>query len=127
MAEGTQEKVWTRRRGKVPLLERERGGGVDRHRKLPAPECAHAHRFSEGREALVQADYGQLKTFCSFRGDWALLMQATGGQAPLVWTKGIRGLSEMWCLLHNLQVAGTDHGGHLRGQREVWLATTGGL
>ena len=62
-----------------------------------------------------------------FRGDWALLVQATSGQAPLVWAKGIRGLSVMWCLLHNLQVAGTDCGGHLRGQREAWLATTGGL
>ena len=26
---------------------------------------------------------------------------------PLVWAKHIRGLSVIWCLLHNLQVAGT--------------------
>ena len=57
----------------------------------------------------------------------ALLVQDTGGQAPLVWAKGIRGLSAMWCLLHDLQVAVTDHSDCLRGQREVWLTTTGGL
>ena len=38
-------------------------------------------------------------------------MQATGGQAPLVWAKGIRGLSRTWYLLQDLQVAGTEHGG----------------
>ena len=52
-------------------------------------------------------------------------MQATSGQAPFVWAKGIRGLSVMWCLLHNPGMAGTDGGSHLRGQREAWLATTG--
>ena len=36
-AEGTQNKVQTRRRGKAPLLGRVRGGEADRHRKLPAP------------------------------------------------------------------------------------------
>ena len=40
--EGIREKVQIRRRGRVPLLERARGGGVDHHRKLPAPEHAHA-------------------------------------------------------------------------------------
>ena len=50
-----------------------------------------------------------------------LLMQATGGPGPLVWAKGIRGLSVM-CIFQDLQVAGTDHGDCLRGQREVWLA-----
>ena len=54
-------------------------------------------------------------------------MQATGGQASIVWVKGIRELSVMWCLLHDLQVAGTDHGSRVRGQREARLATTGGL
>ena len=39
MAEGTQEKVWTHRRGKAPFLGRARGGGADCHRKLPVPEC----------------------------------------------------------------------------------------
>ena len=38
MAEGTWEKVWTCRRGKVPLLGKVRGGGGDRHRKPPVPE-----------------------------------------------------------------------------------------
>ena len=56
-----------------------------------------------------------------------LLVQNTGGQAPIVWAKGIRGLNAMWCLLHNPQVAGTDCSSRLRGRREVWLATTGGL
>ena len=44
-----------------------------------------------------------------------------------MWAKVIRGLSAMWCLLHNPQMAGTDCNGHLRGQREAWLSTTGGL
>ena len=56
-----------------------------------------------------------------------LLVLATSGQTPIMWAKGIRGLCVTWCLLHDLQVAGTDCGGHLRGQREAWLATTGGL
>ena len=54
-AEGNQEKVWTHRRGKAPLLGRVRGGEADHHRKQPAPECAHAHGLSEGTEVLVQA------------------------------------------------------------------------
>ena len=54
-------------------------------------------------------------------------MQATHGQAPLVWPKGIRGLSVTWCLLHDLHVAGRDCGGGLRGKRDARLATTGGL
>ena len=58
MAEGTQEKVQTHRRGKASLLSRGRGGETDCHRKLPAPERAHAHGLSEGRTALAQA-YGQ--------------------------------------------------------------------
>ena len=40
MAEGTQEKVWAHRRGKVPLLGRAREG-ADRHRKLPVPDFVH--------------------------------------------------------------------------------------
>ena len=39
--EGTQEKVWTCRRGKAPLLGKVREG-PDHHRKLPALEHAHA-------------------------------------------------------------------------------------
>ena len=48
----------------------------------------------EGGAALAQA-MGWREASCSFRGDWALLVQATGGQAPLVWAKSIRGLSVM--------------------------------
>ena len=56
---------------------------------------------------LVQAMGGE-KPLSWAMGDWVLLVQAMGGQAPLLWAKGIRGLSATWCLLHNLQVAGTD-------------------
>lgn len=55
------------------------------------------------------------------------LVQATCGQAPLVQAKGIRGLSVIWCLLHNLQVAGTNCSGVLRGRGEAWLATNWGM
>ena len=54
MAEGTQEKVRTCRRGKVPLLERARGGGVGHHRKLPAQEYAPACWLLKGGAALAQ-------------------------------------------------------------------------
>ena len=101
----------------MPLLGRARRGGADHHRKLPALECVHAHRL-RGWGGSV-AGYRQLEASCSFRGDWALLVQTTGGQAPLVWAKGIRGLSATWCLLHDLEVAWTDSGSHLRGQREA--------
>ena len=79
------------------------------------------------RAVKLYTGYGQLEASWSFRGDWALLVQAIGGLAPVVWAKGIRGLSVMCCLLHILEVAGTDSSGRLRGQREAWLATTGGL
>ena len=44
----------------------------------------------------------------------------------LVWAKSIRRLSEV-CLLHNLQEAGADIRSPLRGQRDVWLTSTGAL
>ena len=56
--------------------------------------AVHAHRLSEGGVALAW-DTGQQEASCLFRGDWVLLVQATGGQASLVWAKGIRGLSAM--------------------------------
>lgn len=40
-------------------------------------------------------------------GDWLLLVQAAGGWAPLVWA-GDGGLKGMWCLLCDIQVAGTE-------------------
>ena len=89
--------------------------------------CTHAcSRLSEGGVPRVQAMGGE-KPLAWAMGDWAILVQATSGWEPLVWANGSGGLNAMWCLLHDLQVAGTDHGGHLRGQREVWPATTGGL
>ena len=73
---------------------------------------------SESGVPLVQVTGGE-KPLAQATKDWALLVQATGGQSQLVWAKGSGGLSAMWCLLHDLQAAGTDRGGHLRGQREV--------
>ena len=60
-------------------------------------------------------------------GDRALLVWAMGGLAPLVWAKGSRELIAMWCLLHDLQVAVTNHNSHVRNQRKEWPATTRGL
>ena len=56
--------------------------------------------------------------------DLALLVWAMGDQAPLVWTKDRVGLSITQCLLHDLQVVGTNHSSHLRNQREVRPTTT---
>ena len=54
-ADGTQEKVWTCRKIKVPLLGRVRRGGVDYHRKHPLLEHMHACGLSDGGMALAQA------------------------------------------------------------------------
>ena len=89
----------------MPLLGRERGGGPDFHRNLPA----HTLGLSEGGVPLVQAMGGE-KPLAQAMGDWALLVHATGGQAPLAWDKGSGALSAMWCLLHELQAAGMDCG-----------------
>ena len=67
----------------------------------------------------MQATSGE-KPFAWAIGDWAHLMQATSGWAPLVWAEGNGWLRMTWCLLHDLQVAGTDCGSHLGGQREAW-------
>ena len=76
--------------------------------------------------SLVKSTGGK-KPIALATGDQALLIQAAGGQEPLVWAKGSMGLSVTWCLLHDLQAAGTDHGSRHGGQREAWPATTGGL
>ena len=101
--EGTGENVWACRRSKAPLLGRVRGGGVDRHSNLHVHTCG----LPEGGVPLVQAMGGE-KPPARAMGDWVLLVQATGGWEPLVWAKGSRGLSARWCLLHDLQAAGTD-------------------
>ena len=54
-----------------------------------------------------QATGGE-KPLAQATGDWALLVQAMGQWAPFVWAKGRGGLCAMWCLLCDLQVAGTD-------------------
>ena len=92
-----------------------RGGGMDLYRKLPAQECAHAHGHSVGGASLAQAT-GWLEGSCSLRGDCMLLVQATSGQTPLLWNKGIRGLNAMWYPLYCLQVAGTECSSCLRGR-----------
>ena len=122
MAEGTWEKIWACRRSKVPLLGRVRGGGTDHHRNLPM----NAHRLSEGGEAFAQATGGE-KPLAQATGDWVLLVQAAGGWVPFVWAGKNRGLSAIWCLLCDLQVAGTDCSSPLRDQREAWPVTIGGL
>ena len=63
---------------------------------------------------------------CWALGEWMFLGRR---QVPgtSVWGKGSGGQSVMWCLLRDLQVAGTDRGGLVGGQREAWPATTGGL
>ena len=122
VAKGTQGGGLGPRRSKAALLGRVRGGGADHHRKLPW----HAFGVSEGGAALAQA-MGGVKPLALATGDQVLLAQDTGGQEPLVWAKGSWGLSATWCLLRDLQAAGMDCGGHLGGQREEWLATTGGL
>ena len=76
--------------------------------------------------ALVQAKGGE-KPLARAMGDWALLVWAAGDQAPLVWAGGSGGLSATWCLLRDLQAAGTDCSSLLGGQREACLATPGSL
>ena len=98
------------------------GGGGEKEGQA----CIHVLRLSKGRAPLVQATSGE-KPLAWAMGDCVLLVQATRGQAPLVWAKGIGELSSTWCLLCDLQAAGTNGGSHLRGQREAWPAPTGGL
>ena len=77
-AEGTPEKVQIRRRGRVPLLERARGGGVDHHRKLLVPERAQAPRAGWlWCRPLVARSHLLL-----YR-DPAALVQAVQGKKPL--------------------------------------------
>ena len=45
--------------------------------------------------ALVQTMLREASCLCL--RDWVLLVQPTGGQAPLMWAKGIRGQSVMQC------------------------------
>ena len=74
---------------------------MDCHRELPAPECEHICRLSEGGVPLVKAMGGE-KTLAKATGDQALLGKGIGGYRPFVWAKGSEELSAMWCLLHDL-------------------------
>ena len=51
--------------------------------------------------SLLQA-LGVKKPLTWATGDQSLPVQAMDGQASLVWTKGNRGLSVIWCFLHDL-------------------------
>ena len=95
-AEGTWEKVQTHRRGKMPLLGRARGG-ADRHRKLLVPECAHMPMGSQRA--------GQLWHTLPVARSYLLVCRILGTSyagywcpVPLMWAKGIRGLSATRCL-----------------------------
>ena len=60
-AEGTQEKVQTRKTGKVPLLGRTKGGGAGRHRKhLACQACACARQLPEGGASPAQFPHPHL-------------------------------------------------------------------
>ena len=101
--EGTQEKVRAHRRSNTPLLGRARGGGVDCHKNLPARRCTGSQRAGHlWCKLWVTRSY-----LLGLVGDWALLVQASGGRAPLVWAKGSGGLGMTWYLLHNLQASET--------------------
>ena len=115
MAKGTQEKVQTCKRGKAPLLGRGKEEGGTIGNSLHQSMCRTSGL--EGRPALQRlwVVWSKWKIRCFLC------------RLPIVWAKGTSGLSVMWCLLHYLQVVGTDCGGHLRGQKEAWLAITGGL
>ena len=77
-----------------------------------------------GRGASVQAS-GDERPHDRAKQDQVPLEWAMGGWAPLVWAKGCWGLSTMWCLLHDLQMVGTNHSSHLRNQREDGLLPLG--
>ena len=75
----TWEKVWARRRSKAPLLGRERGGrvtiiGISLYTPMQALR----------RGAILLQATGGKKPLARAMGDWAHLVQARGGQEPLM-------------------------------------------
>ena len=95
--------------------------GEGQRRRGGAPQASPRRRAGSQRAGLLQRRLPALAS-----GDWVLIVWAAGGQALLVWAGDSGGLSAMWCLLGDLQAAGTDCGGLLRGQRGAWPATTVG-
>ena len=81
MVEGTQEKVWTHRRGQMPLLGRVRGVGVNFHRKLPV--FKHVH-MAAGSQRVGSSGVGcvEQEAACQSMGDQAALVQAAGNENP---------------------------------------------
>ena len=95
---------------------------MDHHRNLPA----HAHSGCQRVGHLwsrLQVVISHLLLLWEI-GHFLCSLWVT---RKLEWAKGTVGLSVTWCFLHDLQAAGTDCCDGLRGQREVWPATTGGL
>ena len=98
------------------------GEGEKRRGRLPHNSFSlHTHTWTLWCRLQVERSLAQAT------GDRVPLVQAMGGWAPLVWAKGSRGLSTTWCLLHDLQVSGTNHRSHLRNHREAWPANSRGL
>ena len=91
---------------------------MDQHRSLPT------HMWDLRGQGSSGTGYWWQKSLALAVGDGALLVQAMGGQEPLVWANCSAGLSVTWCLLHDLQEAKTDCSSHLGGKREAWPATT---
>ena len=97
-AEGTGEKVWAHRRSKTPLLGRVRGRGAAGQRNLPEHVCWGSQRAGHLWHRLwVTGNF-----LCGLRAE--------------------PGLSATWCLLRDLQAAGTDRGGQSSLRPEVGMA-----
>ena len=97
-AEGTGEKVWAHRRSKTPLLGRVRGRGAAGQRNLPEHVCWGSQRAGHLWHRLwVTGNF-----LCGLRAE--------------------PGLSATWCLLRDLQAAGTDRGGQSSQRPEVGMA-----
>ena len=125
LGSGTPQLREPRRRTGPSGEARGRGGGEgEGQTTIGISLCTSG--LTERRVPLVQATVSE-KPLAQVMEDQALLVRATGGQVLLVWIKGSRGLSVMWCLFCVLQVAGTNQSSHLRNQMEASSATTRGL
>ena len=73
---------------------------MGRQRKLPAPEHALPSGL-EGRAALQRLQVA--RSLLLLKGRLGASCAATGGQAPIVWAKGIRWLSGASCTIYRWQ------------------------
>ena len=90
----------------------ERGEGADFQKNLFPCACAGSQR-----ETLVQA-MGHERPLAQDTEYQVHFVWPMDGWVPLVWAKGSGGLSTMQHLMHDLQVAGTNHRSHLKNKRE---------